>query len=351
MFVNGYPYSEFTASSLFQMTGGDLVLGRAHNSYDYKYDWVREGLLDWKRVATATPVTYGAFKGWMDDYKVFAYQPDLETVCNLAHGTLVAPNTNTTIQTLAKLYPQAMHDKVSYALKMRGQWSTANYACYTGNPSQDKTAVLHSLPSGSIPVRTAMHFPEGPLYHDAPRPDSSSNEFCLACHSDGDKISGLSLKGALAVNPNLWAKYDKRRQPTQPHTFITGNMPAEFLRSIQPNNISNSNYIDDHTMKSSNGVLPGIWNLTLLNLEGKPVGVMPSVLTKGAFSGLRLNTSGLTKGVQFQVMSTSQLASSNDFSPPFEISASALANGTSLKVTAYGFNGQKSEYTYNYTLK
>ena len=36
VYVNGYPYTEFasTNGSMFQMTGGALVLGRAHNHYD-----------------------------------------------------------------------------------------------------------------------------------------------------------------------------------------------------------------------------------------------------------------------------------------------------------------------------
>ena len=348
-FVNGYPYSEFTASSLFQMTGGDLVLGRAHNSYDLRYANY------WDQISnkpTATPANYGVFKGWMDDYKVFAYQPDLETACNLAHGTLVAPNTNTTMQTLAKLYPQAMHDKVSYELKMRGQWSTANYACYTGDPSQDKTAVLHSLPSGSIPVRTAMHFPEGPLYHDAPRPDSTTNEFCLACHSDGDKVVGLQKTSVLAYKSGLMAKADPRRQPTQPLPSINGNLPVDFLKSIRLGNTSTSSYIDEHMMPSSAGVVPGVWNLTLLNIEGKPVGVMPSVLTKGSFSGLRLNTSGLTSQVQFQTVVNGSIKSSTDATAPFEVSASFLEGATTLKVIAYGSNGIQSPWKYyNYTLK
>jgi len=117
VFVNGYPYTEFTASSLFQMTGGALVLGRAHNNYETRYK--REGLFNW--VPTTTPANYGVFKGWMDDYKVFAYQPDLETVCNLAHGTLVTTGTNVEMARQAALYSSTMHSKVSTALSLRGK--------------------------------------------------------------------------------------------------------------------------------------------------------------------------------------------------------------------------------------
>lgn len=188
VYVNGYPYTEFasTNGSMFQMTGGALVLGRAHNHYDYRF--ARDGLLNWKR--TDTPANYAVFKGWMDEYKVFSYKPDFESICNLAHGTLLAVGSNVDMTKQADLYSSYMHNKVSTALQLRGQPSHAKYACYTNSPSNDATAVLHRLPAGAVSIRASMHFPEGPLYHDAPRPDSASNEFCLACHSGNNVIKG-----------------------------------------------------------------------------------------------------------------------------------------------------------------
>ncbi len=103
------------------MTGGALVLGRAHNNYDYKYELVRNGFLDWERKSTATSANYGVFKGWMDEYKVFSYKPDPESICNLAHGTLVAVGSNAEMAKQASLYPSYMHNRVSTALQLRGQ--------------------------------------------------------------------------------------------------------------------------------------------------------------------------------------------------------------------------------------
>ena len=174
LFVNGYPYTEFssTSGSLFRMTSGALVLGRAHNHYDQRFASLMDQLLG---KSTATPANYRVFKGWMDEYKVFSYKPDLESICNLAHGTLVAVESNAAMASQAALYSTVMHAKVSTALRLRGQPSYAKYACYMDSPGQDRTAVLHRLPAGSVSIRPSMHFPEGPLYHDAPRPDSTTN--------------------------------------------------------------------------------------------------------------------------------------------------------------------------------
>lgn len=57
-----------------------------------------------------------------------------------------------------------------------------------------------------------VHFPEGPLYHDAPRPDSTDNKFCLVCHAgnSNEKIKELTVD-ALRFR-NVQAKLDPRHQ-------------------------------------------------------------------------------------------------------------------------------------------
>jgi len=344
VFVNGYPYTEFSASLMFEMTGGALVLGRAHNNYEIRYK--REGFLDW--VPTATPANYRVFKGWMDEYKVFSYKPDLETVCNLAHGTLVAVGTNEEMAKQAALYSEAMHAKVRTSLYLRGKSSASpQHACYMDTPNKDKTAVLHDLPVGSVSIRSNMHFPEGPLYHDAPRPDSTTNEFCLACHSSNDKISGLTVE-ALRYK-NIQAKMDPRRQPTQPPTFITGNIPTEFMNAIKGNGSAvASQYIDEYLMPSGRNVSPDIRNLVQVQ-NGQVVNTVSSVsaLTRSNFNALRVNVSGVTNTVWFYVNGKLAL---DDRSAPFEVSAGSLVNGSNELLVISHANGLQSRRTYNITV-
>jgi hypothetical protein len=345
VFVNGYPYTEFasTSGSMFQMTSGALVLGRAHNNYDKRFSSLLNQL---SGQSTATPANYRVFKGWMDEYKVFAYKPDLESICNLAHGTLVAAGTNAEMTQQAGLYSTYMHTKVSTALQLRGQPSYAKYACYMDSPSQDRTAVLHRLPVGSVSIRPSMHFPEGPLYHDAPRPDSTTNEFCLACHSSKN-IEGLTVE-ALRYK-NVQAKLDDRRQPTQPLTYITGNIPTEFVTSIKGNwSAVGSQFIDEYLMPSSRGVSPVVKSLVRIQ-NGLPVTVVNSgtTLTRSGFSSLRANTNGLTNVVWFYVNGKLAL---DDRTAPFEIPASSLVNGSNDVLMISHANGLQSRANYAITV-
>lgn len=347
VFVNGFPYTEFTSSdAMFQMKSGALVLGRAHNAYDKRYASLMDRLLG---RSTATPVSYGVFKGWMDEYKVFSYRPDLESVCNMAHGTLVATESNAQMDSQAALYSSLMHKRVSNALQLRGQPSYSRYACYMDDPSADRTTVLHRLPPGAVSIRASMHFPEGPLHHDAPRPDSTSNEFCLACHSSKG-IGGLTVE-ALRYKAGVLAKRDPRRQPTQAPPFITGNIPAEFVESIQGNwGAGGSPFIDEYVLPSSQGVQPDIRNLVQIQ-NGEPVRVVTSgaSLARGSVSALRVNASGLAGRAEFRVNGVLSL---DDRVAPFELPMGNLANGThEISVTTYSSNGLQSQRNFSITVR
>jgi hypothetical protein len=348
VFVNGFPYTEFSSASgsMFQMTSGALVLGRAHNDYDKRYaSWLDQLLGN----STATPTNYRVFKGWMDEYKVFSYQPDPESICNLAHGTLVAVGSNAQMTGQAALYSVNMHNRVSNALQLRGQTSHARYACYQDNPGEDRTAVLHRLPAGTTSIRASLHFPEGPLHHDAPRPDSTANEFCLACHSSGNAIRGLNVE-ALRYKAGLLAKSDPRRQPTQAPAFITGNLPVEFVDSINGNwAAAGSQFIDDYLQPSSNGVPPEIRNLVQVK-NGQPVSVATTgaTLLRSGFSALRVNANGLTARAVFHINGVLKL---DDRAAPFELPVGNLVNGSNqVSVTTYASNGMQSQRSYYFSV-
>jgi len=339
VFVNGFPYTEFTATqgSLFRMGAGALVLGRGHHDYDARY----AGFWDWLfGRSTATAASYRVFEGWMDEYKVFSYQPDPESACNLAHGTLVAAGSNAALGQLAALYSAPMHARISQALQLRGQPVHARYACYQDNPSADRTAQLHRLPEGAVSLRNSIHFPEGPLYHDAPRPDSSANEFCLACHSTKG-AGGLTVE-ALRYR-NLPASLDPRRQPMQAPPLLTGNVTAELVAAMNGDwRALGSNRIDEYVQPGSAGVVPEIRNLVRVS-GGAPVSVVNagSTIARGSFSALRINASGLAVRAVFRVNGVQVL---DDRAAPFELPNASLVTGSNeVAVTTYAANGMQGQ--------
>lgn len=346
VYINGYPYTEFpsTTGSMFQMTSGALVLGRAHNRYDERYATLLDQLLG---RSTATPADYRVFKGWMDEYKVFAYKPDPESICNLAHGTLLAVGSNAQLASLAKPYSTLSHNRISAALQLRGQPSHSRYACYMDDPGNDRTTTLNRLPPGSVSIRTSLFFPEGPLYHDAPRPDTSTNEFCLSCHS-GTNTGGLTAE-ALRWK-DIPAKLDPRRQPTQPPARITGVIPLDFVNSIDGNPAAiGSNFMDEYIQPGSSGVLPDIRNIVQIR-NGQPVAVASAgaTLSRSGFSTLRVNASGLTVRAVFHVNGALK---GDDRAAPFELPAGSLANGSNVvSVTTYGSNGLQSQRSYSFSV-
>lgn len=322
-YINGYPYADIDRSvvELFGMQSGMLNLG---------FD-------DSGRI----PAPVRAFRGWMDDYKVFSYLPDLETACNLAHGTLVAPGSHPELQRQAQQYPPAMHERVSHALQVVGEPTHPRYACYVNAPHEDRTAALHRLPESVVSIRNSLHFPEGPIYFDAPRPDSTSNAFCLACHTVDNRINGLSVE-ALRFR-DVPARADRRRQPTQAPAFITGQIPAEFVESIDGSwDAWGSHFIDDYIQPSSAGVVPRLRNLVLMK-DTIALRVVDSgdAVAGDSGSALRVNVSGLATRVVFRV---NGVVRSDDQQAPFELPLSDLQAGPNeLEVTAYGANGLQQQ--------
>lgn len=207
--LDGLPYARFQdfASALFQMPAGNLTVGRPSGT----------SLL--------------GFRGWIDDLKVFTHALDPETACNHAGGTLVGLPANYTgpWKTLfADRIPAWAHAKISATLRNGGNAAHAAYACfhhYVG----DNGVHRDSIPNGTVHVRQQVLFPEGPLFHDKPRPDTSRNGFCLSCH-EAQGAGGLGL-GALVYNGRANAAADPRRQPSQPPARIHGFIPAGLVDS------------------------------------------------------------------------------------------------------------------------
>lgn len=209
--LNGLVFNRWqdAYTSLFQLSTGAITLGRPN----------------------LTTVT--GFTGWIDDFKVIAHTVDIETACNHANGTLIGlPSTYTGDwkTKFADRFPSWTHDEITKALKANGEATHPKYACYY-NYTQDNAAHAHSIPSGTVSLRPSIHFPEGPLYHDKPRPHSVQNQFCLSCHanpSGGVGLGGLDLD-AISFDNTYNADQDPRRQPMQPPRRIYGNIPAGLI--------------------------------------------------------------------------------------------------------------------------
>lgn len=179
--------------------------------------------------------TSGAFRGWIDDFKLLAHTVDPETACNHAGGTLLgltAAYAGVWKTEFAARFPTWAHDAISKSLAARGEEPSHSYACFydyrvdNGNHPQ-ALAALTAGTSGVTSLRDNVHFPEGPLFHDAPRPFSVDNKFCTSCHHVGG-TAGLTLD-ALTFNTTWHAHNDPRRQPSQPPAKLFGCIPAGLV--------------------------------------------------------------------------------------------------------------------------
>lgn len=159
------------------------------------------------------------FRGWIDDLVVLAHDVDVEVACNHAGGTLVTAGG--ALQERAGRWPDWAHEQIAGAAGQGGR-----FACWADH-SADHAAHLANIPAGSAGVRDAVLFPEGPLRAGAPRPDSTSNAFCLSCHHSEGR-GGLGLDALLRL-PGVNAEDDLRRQPHQPPRRVFGNIPAGWI--------------------------------------------------------------------------------------------------------------------------
>lgn len=185
------------------------------------------------------------FVGWVDDFKVIGQTSqapmDPETICNHARGTLVGVPSNYSGTpnwwTIAGKYSSAEHTQVKNLVKNFFTTPPTRYACIVNyandfsGPYMGSGNMPGNVPSSLSSVRNYIHFPEGPLQWNVPRPNSSGNTFCLSCHT-GQNTFTLTNE-ALVPNPNgLDLQYDTRRQPLQLPRIIYGNVPGPFIYSV-----------------------------------------------------------------------------------------------------------------------
>ncbi|MEM6571334.1 MAG: hypothetical protein AAF957_23185 [Planctomycetota bacterium] len=176
-----------------------------------------------------TPGSSVTPRGWVDELKVFAHDVDPELAANHARGTLIgfpnAPGSNAWKDRVAAAFPARAHREISEELRRRGEPTFGRYAAFV-DPTRDRGVHRESLPDGATHLRAAMHFPEGPVFWDRPRPDSTTNAFCLTCHHPaglgGLDVDALAYTGVPAIG-------DPRRQPSQPPAYVSGVLPVGFV--------------------------------------------------------------------------------------------------------------------------
>lgn len=208
-FLNGIIYNrwEDAYAMLFKMTPGQVTVGK---------------------LAGTAP---GGFKGWIDDFKVLAHAVDFESACNHANGSLIGLPSGYIAEWKTKFasrYPTWAHTEMTNFLKNQGETTYPLYANYY-NYKADNGAHRDNVPAGTVALRQSVHFPEGPLFYNRPRPDTTSNAFCVTCHHDNAK-PGLDLL-ALELDTSFNASNDPRRQPMQPPPRLYGRIPAGLVNS------------------------------------------------------------------------------------------------------------------------
>ena len=292
LYVNGFLLDNWAhTDAIFQYTAGELTLGGKNGTSSTSSN----------PTANTQP-----FKGWMDEFKVFAQATNPEVVCNHAKGTLVGLNSdnNGDLKTQADAYPLASHGKVSSTLKGYGRPTFPQYACYFNN-TEDYAAHLQNIPPDVTALRESFTFPEGPIYHDMPRPDSLNNQFCLSCHHENGK-GGLDLP-ALQRNVNVLAKYDHRRQPMQPPAKVGGYLPINWLPGsdgYDQQTPDEGMSFDELVMASAHDKTPTITGITLVNAD-TGMDIMPlvdgSILPRDRLPSnlaIRIATNGITESVE-----------------------------------------------------
>lgn len=223
-------------------------------------------------------------KGWYDEFKVRATIPTEEEICNYSRGTLVAVSPQRSqgphLYDDSRRYPLASHKNIRSLIAEEN--TSKFYACatkYYGStqPLQrmvsDNHMHLKQLPKGSTPLREKILGLKNMLVFDQPRPDFSSNKFCLSCHVSQNPHHELNITALRKFPTSL--QYDARRQPMQPPAKLQGHIPANYFGNGMPSHTVASNspqYVDQymHPARTSidikwNALADHVYSLAVMN--------------------------------------------------------------------------------------
>lgn len=197
-------------------------------------------------VGVAAATKEAGFRGWIDDLKLFAYQPVPEVICNHAYGSLhyVKPEAGQYWKTLSNAYPRETHREIlsgipANFMSEKAIPADASVVCTTDyNDSMGIYRALLRENENLVSLRDALLFAvpksgggvdDGRLHWNAPRVDFQQSAFCLSCHSTEGR-RGLSIA---ALTPgHQCSMNDLRRQPLQGPLYLSGLSTEIQLWSI-----------------------------------------------------------------------------------------------------------------------
>ena len=158
--------------------------------------------------------------------------------------------------TQANGYPASSHTTITDLLSSNNKTTYTKYAClhdYTSDFDIDS----RNVPTNTVSIREDINFPEGPLVVGSSRPDTTTNDFCLSCHTTASTQKELNL-AALNYIAGSNVEDDLRRQPGQGPRLIYGNIPANHFGFNSPvadsSTITAGNVTDLNTL-ASGGVI------------------------------------------------------------------------------------------------
>ena len=191
VYHNGEHVYQFPRQTMFSVREGELLIGAKRGQGE------------------------SGFLGWIDDVKVVAVssQTSQEVFCEHARGTLISVK--------SKADTHKKHAVESKAVLLAWQRQIASLLNPTVEPTSIKCftdyfsehgANYASLPHAAKPLRELLLQPKF-IVDNNPRPDESTNVFCLSCHAEGLhtelSIDALKFRDIPAI-------HDPRRQPLQP---------------------------------------------------------------------------------------------------------------------------------------
>ncbi|GEN12772.1 hypothetical protein MFU01_78090 [Myxococcus fulvus] len=202
------------------------------------------------------------FFGWVDELRIYALSSEdvragwtEELMCNQALGTMVdiAPRRGETwnlgLENLRFRSTRYPGSRVSLCeqLRLGSYLEPLDYPAQYGehlcidrvhkNPHVDPLLASRCLRASLLGLPT--------LQATTPRPDTSANAFCLACHTSTTQLPGLKL-GALTAGTGPRFQ-DRRRQPMNVPAVLGGVVPPWLFTGIdQPDGTRTLDHYFDH---------------------------------------------------------------------------------------------------------
>jgi len=168
--------------------------------------------------------------GWIDEFKVIFENPNYESICNHAFGTMVHV-TNEASQSIKNRTQFFLESEKQILIQQltHGQ-ADLRPLCLT-DYNDPKGIVYFDLPENVISLRDSILSPEGHAVFNENLPSFTRNSFCLNCHT-------ASSTGKLALDAlnegQVPSEFDVRRRPSAPPQYTSGFIPKWINEESSP---------------------------------------------------------------------------------------------------------------------